>query len=241
MAPTTDPEQPATPDSAAPTSDPTPSPRRTSDSDWEPTSAASPDPVQLPVVEISDPTPVPTPSLAAPAAVTADVEAPEAEVLVELGTEETPLANADVQEGSVEPAEEIELEDEEVPLAVNNGAWALLNLILTILTAIISLALLISYFTREGKGDEEKALKNGEEADEHENDLKRHGLIRILSILPVILAVITFILTENMRNPMIFIDRWTILMLLYMVINITLAVFAVKKREEKEEMQEEKV
>nr|WP_296480491.1 hypothetical protein [uncultured Acetatifactor sp.] len=145
------------------------------------------------------------------------------------------------------PAEESEssdIGDRNIPLAGRESgspAWALLNLILTILTAIISLALLISYFTREGKGDEEKALKNGEEADEHENDLKRHGLIRILSILPVILAVITFILTENMRNPMIFIDRWTILMLLYMVINITLAVFAVKKREEKEEMQEEKV
>ena len=143
-----------------------------------------------------------------------------------------------------EESESSDIGDRNIPLADRESgspAWALLNLILTILTAIISLALLISYFTREGKGDEEKALKNGEEADEHENDLKRHGLIRILSILPVILAVITFILTENMRNPMIFIDRWTILMLLYMVINITLAVFAVKKREEKEEMQEEKV
>lgn len=223
MAPTTDPEQPATPDSAAPTSDPTPSPRRTSDSDWEPTPAASPDPVQLPVVEISDPTPVPTPSLAAPAAVTAEVEAPEAEVLVELGTEETPLANADVQEGSVEPAEEIELEDEEVPLAVNNGAWALLNLILAICTALASIILLIGCLGKKEQKDDEMG---------EDYEVKRKGFLRAVSLIPTVVAFVVFILTENVKNPMVFADRYTWVMLVIALTQCVVCVLARKKKEE---------
>lgn len=168
---------------------------------------------------------------------------------IETETEEPTASTVPPEEKS--PAEESEklpepseIGDRDIPLAEIEGsgspAWALLNLILTILTAIISLALLISYFTGKDKEDEaEKRVRNNGEADENENDVKRHGLMRILSILPAIFAVITFILTENMRNPMIFIDRWTILMLLYAVINITLAVLAIKEREENEDMREE--
>ena len=250
--PTTEPEATPTPE---PTAEPTP----------EPTAEPTPEPT-------AEPTPEPTPERQSAIPLTPVWTIPPAETILPVkaqivpveptvsdmpAAEKQPVESAILYEEPVSmpaPAEESEssdIGDRNIPLAGRESgspAWALLNLILTILTAIISLALLISYFTREGKGDEEKALKNeekalknGEEADEHENDLKRHGLIRILSILPVILAVITFIWKENMRNPLIFIDRWTILMLLYMVINITLAVFAVKKREEKEEMQEEKV
>ncbi len=243
-----------------PTAEPTPEPTT------EPEATPTPKPTAEPTPEpTAEPTPEPTPERQSAIPLTPVWTIPPAETILPVkaqivpveptvsdmpAAEKQPVESAILYEEPVSmpaPAEESEssdIGDRNIPLAGRESgspAWALLNLILTILTAIISLALLISYFTREGKGDEEKALKNGEEADEHENDLKRHGLIRILSILPVILAVITFILTENMRNPMIFIDRWTILMLLYMVINITLAVFAVKKREEKEEMQEEKV
>nr|WP_305133396.1 hypothetical protein [uncultured Acetatifactor sp.] len=249
---------------ATPTPEPTaePTPEPTTEPEATPTPKPTAEPTPKPTAE---PTPEPTPERQSAIPLTPVWTIPPAETILPVkaqivpveptvsdmpAAEKQPVESAILYEEPVSmpaPAEESEssdIGDRNIPLAGRESgspAWALLNLILTILTAIISLALLISYFTREGKGDEEKALKNGEEADEHENDLKRHGLIRILSILPVILAVITFILTENMRNPMIFIDRWTILMLLYMVINITLAVFAVKKREEKEEMQEEKV
>lgn len=160
----------------------------------------------------------------------------------ETETEEPTVSTVPPEEPEKSP-EPSEIGDRDIPLAEMEGsgspAWALLNLILTILTAIISLALLISYFTGKEKEDEtEKRVQNNGEADENENDVKRHGLMRILSILPAIFAVITFILTENMRNPMIFIDRWTILMLLYAVINIMLAVFAIREREEREDMRE---
>nr|WP_300841919.1 hypothetical protein [uncultured Acetatifactor sp.] len=263
--PTPEPTAEPTPElTAEPTPEPTaePTPEPTTEPEATPTPKPTAEPTPKPTAE---PTPEPTPERQSAIPLTPVWTIPPAETILPVkaqivpveptvsdmpAAEKQPVESAILYEEPVSmpaPAEESEssdIGDRNIPLAGRESgspAWALLNLILTILTAIISLALLISYFTREGKGDEEKALKNGEEADEHENDLKRHGLIRILSILPVILAVITFILTENMRNPMIFIDRWTILMLLYMVINITLAVFAVKKREEKEEMQEEKV
>jgi hypothetical protein len=38
-----------------------------------------------------------------------------------------------------------------------------------------------------------------------------------------------------MRNPMIFVDKWTLLMLLYAVVNAALAILSIKKREKMEE------
>ena len=40
----------------------------------------------------------------------------------------------------------------------------------------------------------------------------------IVEILMVIGAIVTFILTENMRLPMVLVDRWTPLMIIFMVI-----------------------
>ncbi len=109
----------------------------------------------------------------------------------------------------------------------SGGKWAILNLILTILTVLSSLLMLTFYFV--GKRDKEEREEEGEE------ELKRKGLIRLLSILPALLAVITFMLTENMRNPMVFVDKWTLLMLLYGVMNAALTFFSIKKREERRE------
>ena len=90
--------------------------------------------------------------------------------------------------------------------------------------------MLMLYFT--GKN------RDGEEDEAEEEELKRKGFIRILSVLPAVLAVITFALTENMRNPMVFVDKWTLLMILYAFVNAVLALFSVKKREESREKAE---
>nr|WP_305115070.1 hypothetical protein [uncultured Acetatifactor sp.] len=165
------------------------------------------------------------------------VQIPEPQDEVEIPDEELPQA-APEQEPETEPAQQPEetdpeeeiadITEEEVPLAAMNElgsgspSWALLNLILTILTALASLLTLTFYFV-------------GKRKDEDEDELKRKGLIRVLSILPAVFAVITFILTENMHNPMIIVDKWTVLMLLYAVVNGALAVFSVKKWEKTEE------
>ena len=67
-----------------------------------------------------------------------------------------------------------------------------------------------SLYTRVHKDGEAAGTAASPQGEE---ELKRKGLIRLLSILPALLAVITFMLTENMRNPMVFVDKWTLLML----------------------------
>ena len=78
--------------------------------------------------------------------------------------------------------------------------WALLNLILTIGTALVSLILLLEF-----------SRKNEETVSE--SDTKRKGFMRLLSLVPAVGAIIAFILTEDMRNPMVFTDQWTLLMI----------------------------
>ena len=136
-------------------------------------------------------------------------------------------------EETAAPVEEVvDLGDETLPLAApgegSGRSWALVNLILNILTALMGLLMLTFYFA--GKRREDEDMENVDVDEE----LKRKGLVRLLSILPAVFAVITFILTEDMRNPMILVDRWTLLMLLYAVVNVALAFFSIKKREEEE-------
>jgi len=50
-----------------------------------------------------------------------------------------------------------------------------------------------------------------------------------MTLLPAIGGIIAFILTENMKNPMAFVDRWTILMAVIAVLQIALVLLGVKK------------
>ena len=136
----------------------------------------------------------------------------------ELEDEEAPLASGDEGE---------EIADEEAPLAAPAGAaWALLNLILAILTALGSVLLLIGYIGKKKKEEEDE---NGENV---EYTVKKKGVWRVLSLIPGIGAIVAFILTENMRNPMVFTDRWTLLMVIIAVIQVIVAILAKKEKEE---------
>lgn len=123
-----------------------------------------------------------------------------------------------------------DIEDEEVPLSPSSStsAWALVNLILAILTTATSLVLLIGYcFNRKPDNEEED-----EEATEEQRKLvrKNKGLLRVASIIPALVAIIVFILTEDMTNPMIMIDRWTLSMLIIALVQVVVA-FASRKKD----------
>ena len=115
------------------------------------------------------------------------------------------------------------VQDEKTPLA-GGPVWALLNLILTIATALASILMLIGYL---GK-------KREEEDGEVIRETKKHGLARVLTLIPGIGAIIAFILTENMRNPMVFTDRWTLLMVIIALVQLVLVIFGAKKDKEPE-------
>ena len=140
----------------------------------------------------------------------------------------------------VEPSAPVEtITDDPTPLAQNpGGCWALVNLIITILTVLGSILLLIFYFGKKQKAlvDENgNPVLNAEGEEALEYTRKKKGFWRIFSIIPAVVAVVVFILTENMRLPMVLVDRWTILMVIIGLVQIVVALLSKKKKEEPEE------
>lgn len=110
-----------------------------------------------------------------------------------------------------QPPEEYEdIDPEETPLAGGTGtSWALLNLILMIPTVLSGLASLLWSRSKEQKAEQETATRG-----------KRQMFWRIAGAIVAVASVVAFFLTEDMQLPMVFVDRWTILMALLAVIQI---------------------
>ena len=98
-----------------------------------------------------------------------------------------------------------------------------LNIILMLCTALVSILLLIGFLGKKKKEDENENV---------EYTVKRKGVTRVLSLIPAIGSIIAFLLTENMRNPMVFVDRWTWLMVLIALVQVIVCIFARKEKEE---------
>ena len=118
--------------------------------------------------------------------------------------------------------------DDAAALAGRNRAWALLNLILAIATALTSLMMLLGFI---GKKKEERELNDGTVREEK---VKKHGWIRLFTLLPAIGAVVAFILTENMRLPMQWTDQYTLLMVVIALIQLCLTLLGAKERSDED-------
>ena len=127
-------------------------------------------------------------------------------------------------EPSDDPIIERVIEDDPALAGPANLAWALVNLILAIVTAAASIVLLIGYIGKK------KNEKNGK-------DIKKKGWTRFFSLIPGIGAIVAFILTENMANPMRLVDRWTILMAVIALIQLVVCFVAKRKEEDPQEVQ----
>lgn len=101
-------------------------------------------------------------------------------------------------------------------------SWALLNLILAIVTALISIILLIGYLGKD------------------RNDEHKRGLTRLLSLVPAIGAFVVFFLTEDWTLPMVWVDMWTILMAVILVAQIVLVINARRDGDDEEDEDEPK-
>ncbi|MEZ4510185.1 MAG: InlB B-repeat-containing protein, partial [Eubacteriales bacterium] len=130
-----------------------------------------------------------------------------------------------------EPEEEPEeIPDEQTPLA-GGPVWALLNLILAIATALVSIWMLLGLIGRK---------KDVEDGVVTPATQRRQGVARVLTLLPGIGGIILFLLTENMNNPMVFTDRWTIYMVVIAAVQLLLLVFGVTKGKDKDQDKGEK-
>lgn len=136
------------------------------------------------------------------------------------------------------------LEDDPLPLAGPvSMAWALLNLILAIVTVLASAILLLLGLKKyRDEKEEEKdtppeqvSARDDQEEDDGEEARRRKVLLRLCSILPAAGSVIAFLLTEDMSLPMIFVDRWTWLMVLIAVVQAVICILVFWKRKEKED------
>ena len=180
------------------------------------------------------PTPTPAPVIVPPAPAPAPTPAPARRITPAATATPTPAPTAKPTETKQPEPEPEVIEDEETPLApMPTGAWALVNLILMLLTVLASLLLLIGYL---GK-------KKHTERDEYGNkriDYTRNkkGFWRVASLIPAIAAVIAFVLTENMKLPMIMVDRWTLLMAVIAVLQLIVAVMSKKQKESQDEENE---
>lgn len=106
----------------------------------------------------------------------------------------------------------IEIKEPTIPLGTitEKGKWALINLLITLITFIISLFLIIVCFIKNNK---DKFIK------------------RIVSIAIGIISIIIFFLTENINLSMTLVDKWTPLMAIILIINIILIFFPRKEKE----------
>ena len=176
-------------------STPTPAPEQT------------PTPTPAPVIVPPAPAPAPTPALArriTPAATATPTPEPTAKP---------------TETKQPEPEPEV-IEDEETPLApMPTGAWALVNLVLMILTVLASLLMLLGVIGKK-RGRNNKSFW------------------RVASLIPAVAAVIAFVLTENMKLPMIMVDRWTLLMAVIAVLQLIVAVMSKKQKESQDEENE---
>lgn len=224
--PTPIPSEEPTP-TPAPTEEPTPTPAPNPNPN-----PATPTPAPVaPVVPATVATPTPTPT-ATPSTTPSDNGGKgdgnnDGEIGETITDNETPLANGE------------DIADNATPLAgLGTGAWALINLILTIVTTLLSILLLIGYIGKKKKAleDEDGNVvldENGKEVMEYEKNKK--GLWRLISIIPALIAIIVFIFTEDMTLPMIFVDKWTILHVVIALVQVVVMVLCKKKKDENDE------
>lgn len=168
-----------------------------------PAPTESPAPLVTPTTPAAPTAPTAPTAPAGPTVTAAPEEVTEEPAEEQIQDQETPLApNA---------GEEETIGDEETPLAGGSSAWALLNLILTILTALGSVVLVIGYFG------------------------KKRSIWHLISLIPGIGAIVAFALTQDMSQKMAFVDRWTLLMVIIAVVQIVIAVLSMKNKPESDE------
>lgn len=117
--------------------------------------------------------------------------------------------------------------DLQIPLArytEPQSNWALFNLICVILTAIIALVAIITMLNRE------------KHYDENNEEYKKILVSKMVSILPAGLSIMIFIMTEDMTLPMVFIDKWSFVMLVILIINA--CILFITKRDDEQKPKE---
>ena len=174
--------------------DPTPTPNPNPNPTPNPTPVPTPVP-ETPVVPAAPVTPVDDGDDAV--AGEGDGEDAEAE---DIEDEETPQASPEATPAPEATAEPEEIEDDATAQAGVGGSWALINLILMVLTVLAGLVMLGLRFA--GKS----------------------GALHLIGVVPALVSLVAFFVTEDMSLSMVMTDRWTLIMALIALVQIVLMV-----------------
>jgi len=197
-----------------------------------------PDPTPEPV--IPTPTPIPDPEPEKPVTPVTPIipggggdgegYRPDESTTISTAARETP-ARAMFIPGIIANNEETDdvakaetINDIRIPLAKTEETWAVVNLVCTVVTVVVSLILVIlGWYNRWRR-------RNIELDEEHYDDyqfwLRNKIILRIVNILIAIISIGAFILTENIFLKLVFIDRFTPLMVVLAILAIGVAFFS---------------
>ena len=157
----------------------------------------------------------PTPSPSTPTATLAPSTSPS---LTPTQTTTTPFTSPHVATPTTSPSGGIE----------NAPAWALVNLVLSVVGLILSIALLIVCVLLPSM-KKQKAQKDSEKQQ------KQHRNLWLLIVLAMgITGVIVFLLTENIKLPMGLVDKWTIINAVIFIVELITIAFIFKRKENHE-------
>jgi transaldolase len=105
----------------------------------------------------------------------------------------------------------------------------LVNLILSIVGALLAFVVLVAFFV--GRKEEKEKDEYAKEGTYTQSTRRRKRIgVRIVSIIAAIAAIIVFVLTEDMRLPMQMVDMWTILHAVILIVQLVLTAFATRKK-----------
>lgn len=127
-----------------------------------------------------------------------------------ISTDQVLITNNEVPKE--ETPKEALVPEHEVPLGTISGEWALLNLLITICSILLTIISFVLFFYNRKK---EKELDNGEVQIEKKSLIKR-----FLAVLISLILILIFIFTEDMTLPMAWTDRYTLLMLLIFFVHV---------------------
>ena len=114
----------------------------------------------------------------------------------------------------------VEIIEGEVPLALNRS-WALANLLLTIATSFIAMGMVLTMREDEEEGDILPIPGEREEKTQWS---------KLLGIVPAVLSLAVFVMTEDLTTHMVLTDRYSVYMA---VITAVAVLFAVLTRHKK--------
>jgi len=120
----------------------------------------------------------------------------------------------------------------------DGGHWALWNLILSVAGALLAIMMCIRVLLRKKHEDEENEYDRGYVyVEDEEEEKKKRGRLLMIVAIPIlaIVALILFILTQDMRQPMFLTDRWTIVHIIIFIAGLLCYIFAYKRDRDEED------